>query len=64
MLVPPSPKSQAQELMLPVEVSVKATVRGARPVVGVPLKAAPGAGMTVTVAVAVALPPGPVAVSV
>ena len=64
MLVPPSPKSHAQDVTLPVEASVKATGRGAVPVVTSALKAATGAGITVTVTVAVALPPSPVAVSV
>ncbi len=64
VLVLPSPKSQAQEAMVPVEASVKATVRGAGPDVGVALKAALGGGVTVTVTGAVTVPPGPIAVSV
>jgi len=44
----PSPKSQDQDVGLPVEVSVNCTVRGAEPAVGVPVK--PGtSGGTVTV---------------
>ncbi len=50
--------------MVPVEASVKATVRGTGPEVTSALKTATGAGTTVTVTAAVALPPGPVAVSV
>ncbi len=64
VLVPPSPNSQAQAAMVPVEASVKATVRGADPEVTSALKAATGAGTTVTVTGAVALPPSPDAVSV
>ena len=67
MLLPPSPKSQVRDVTLPVEVSVKATVRGAGPAMGLALKAATGAGTTVIYAVFVsvsALPPGPVTVRV
>ncbi len=49
---------------MPVDASVKATIRGAGPDVGVALKAATGGGVTVTVTGAVVLPPGPIAVSV
>jgi hypothetical protein len=41
--VPPSPNDQDREVRLPVERSVKATVRGAFPVVGVPENCATGA---------------------
>ncbi len=64
VLLSPSPKSQVQEAMVPVELLVKATVRGAGPAVGLALKAAPGGGVTVTVTGAVTVPPGPIAVSV
>ncbi len=40
MLVPPSPKVQFQLVMFPVDWSVKYTVKGAQPEVGVALKAA------------------------
>ncbi len=64
VLVLPSPKSQVRNVMLPAVVSVKATVRGAGPAVGLALKAATGGGVTVTVTGAVTVPPGPIAVSV
>ncbi len=51
MLVPPSPKSQAHDAMVPVEASVKVTAKGAGPVVGLALNAATGAGITVTITV-------------
>ncbi len=44
MLVVPSPKFQFHAVMLPVEVSVNATAKGAVPVVGLALKPATGAG--------------------
>ena len=40
--VPPSPNVQDQEVGLPVDVSVKATVRGGAPEVGLPVKFATG----------------------
>jgi len=42
-LVLQSPKSQDREVMLPVEASVKVTIRGAGPKVGLALKFAVGA---------------------
>ena len=45
----PSPKSHAHEVGLPVEVSVNATVRGAVPLGGVPVKLATGGVGEVTV---------------
>ena len=69
VLVPPSPKFQLQLVIEPVEVSVKPTVRGSVPLVGVALKPAVGAGgggvLTVIrlVCVSVSEPPGPVTVS-
>ena len=42
VLVLPLPKFQAHVVMLPVEVSVKVTAKGAGPLVGVALKAATG----------------------
>ena len=65
MLVVPSPKFQAQVVTWPVVVLVKATFKGAVPIVGLALKAiagAPGA-LTLTGADATLLadPPGPVA---
>ena len=42
VLLVPSPKVQAHVLMLPVEVSVNCTGRGAGPVAGVALKLATG----------------------
>ncbi len=64
VLVPPSPNFQAQAAMVPVEASVKATIKGAGPEVTSALKAATGGGTTVTVTGAVTVPPEPVAVSV
>ncbi len=65
MLVPPSPKLQDQAVMLPVEISVKATGRGAVPERGVAVKLATGAtAVAKMVFVAVLLPAGPVAVRV
>ncbi len=52
VLVPkPSPKFQNQDVMMPVEVSVKLTNSGAFPVVGAAKKLALGAGIKVDVAV-------------
>lgn len=45
----PSPKSHVYEVGLPVEASVNATVRGAVPLVGVPIKLATGGVSEVTV---------------
>ena len=66
MLVPPSPKFHDQPVMFPVEVSVKETVNGLLPVVGVPLKFATGTdSVTIMypVFVSVSEPPGPVTVN-
>ena len=43
----PSPNVQFQLVGLPVDRSVKLTVKGAQPAVGVALNAATGAGLTV-----------------
>ncbi len=48
VLVPPSPNVQSQLVGLPVDWSVKLTVRGAQPELGVALKAATGLGLTTT----------------
>ena len=57
VLVPPSPKPQAQEAMVPVEASVKATIRGAGPAVGLAAKAATVLStVTATLLLAVVLP--------
>jgi hypothetical protein len=53
--VPPSPKSQLQLVGDPVLVSVKLTVSGADPAVGVATKLAVGAAGWVTVIVRVAV---------
>jgi hypothetical protein len=45
---PPSPKVHAQEVGFPVERSVKLTVRGVFPEVGVPENSATGDVLTVT----------------
>ena len=42
LLVDPSPNVQDLLVIVPVEVSVKFTVRGFRPLVGLPVKAATG----------------------
>src|ERR1017187_7452005 len=42
-VVPPSPKSQAQLVTPPLDVSVKVTVSGTAPLVGLPVKLATGA---------------------
>ena len=65
MLVPPSPKLHDLLVILPVEPSVKLTVNGRYPLVGIPLKLAVG-GTSETVIypvfVSVSVPPGPVTV--
>ncbi|MBA7710243.1 hypothetical protein ES703_119181 [subsurface metagenome] len=55
MLVPPSPKVQFQLVGLPVERSVKSTVKGTQPEVGVASNAATGGGLTVMKLVLVSL---------
>src|ERR1017187_2059665 len=42
LVVPPSPKLQDQLVTLPLDVSVKVTVSGTRPLVGLPVKLATG----------------------
>jgi hypothetical protein len=44
--LPVSPKSHDREVMLPVDASAKLTPRGAKPLVGVPVKLATGGGST------------------
>ena len=61
MVVVPSPKSQKRLVIVPVELSVKITVRGLRPEVGVPVKLAIGMIAPVPVTVLVLLPSFPVA---
>src|SRR5258708_30613153 len=56
----PSPKSQNRLVIGPVELSVKVTLSGVRPVVGLPVKFAVGASAPVPVRVLVILPPLPV----
>ena len=55
--VPPSPKSQSRLVIVPDEVSVKVTSKGANPLVGVPLKLATGTSAPVPITAFVALPP-------
>ena len=64
MLVVPSPKFQLRLVILPLEASVNATVRGAVPEVGLASKLAVGRGTIVTITDFVVTPPGPVAVKV
>src|SRR6266566_4969219 len=52
-----SPKSQNRLVMVPVELSVKLTVSGLRPLVGLPLKLATGTAAPVPVRALVLLPP-------
>jgi len=60
----PSPKFQSRAVILPVDVSVKVTFKGAWPLVGLALKlATSGGAVTVIEPVAVVLPPGPVTVN-
>jgi hypothetical protein len=56
--VPPSPKSQYQDVGLLVELSVNVTVRGAVPEVGVPVNPATGTGPRVGVGVMGVVGPG------
>ncbi len=65
VLLPPSPKSQAQAVTVPAVSPVKLTVSGAFPASGAPLNPATGVVVTVirSVCVNVWPPPGPVAVS-
>src|SRR5713226_1064709 len=60
LMVAPSPKSQNRLVIVPVELSLKETLSGLRPVVGLPVKFAVGASAPVPVRVLVLLPPLPV----
>src|SRR6266404_3445292 len=51
-----SPKSQNRLVMVPLELSVKLTVSGLRPLVGLPLKLAPGVTAPIPVSALVLLP--------
>jgi len=57
--VVPSPKSQVQDVGLPVEVSMNWTFRVTFPLVGLPLKAALGAGVDAGLMVNALLPETP-----
>src|SRR6266700_1615029 len=57
LVVELSPKSQNRLVMAPVELSVKLTVSGLSPLVGLPVKAAAGATAPVPVSALVLLPP-------
>src|ERR1700716_845822 len=57
LVVEPSPKSQKRLVIVPVELSVKLTLRGLRPLVGLPVKLAVGTTAPVPVTVLVLLPP-------
>ena len=57
MVVVPSLKSQNRLVMVPLEVSVKETLNGLRPLVGLALKAASGSRAPLPVKVLVELPP-------
>src|SRR6266700_4436334 len=56
LVVELSPKSQNRVVMVPLELSVKLTVSGLRPLVGLPLKLAAGATAPVPVSALVLLP--------
>src|SRR6266567_5534949 len=56
LVVELSPKSQNRLVMVPVELSVKLTVSGLSPLVGLPLKLAPGVTAPVPVSALVLLP--------
>src|SRR6266568_215219 len=56
LVVELSPKSQNRLVMVPVELSVKLTVSGLRPLVGLPLKLATGTNAPVPVRALVLLP--------
>src|SRR5216684_6672893 len=60
LMVAPSPKSQNRLVIVPVELSVKETLSGLRPVVGLPVKLAVGPSAPAPVTVLVLLPPLPV----
>src|SRR6266403_3792019 len=57
LVVELSPKSQNRLVMVPLELSVKLTVSGLSPLVGLPLKLAAGATAPVPVRALVLLPP-------
>src|ERR1051325_2811915 len=57
LVVEPSPKSQKRLVMVPVELSVKLTVRGETPLVGLAMKPADGTRAPVPVSVLVLMPP-------
>ncbi len=65
VLVTPSPKSHSQAVIVPVDTSLKLTVKGTVPLMGLAVKSAVG-GNVVTVMklgrVKVLLPPGPLTV--
>src|SRR6266567_1156843 len=56
LVVELSPKSQNRLVMVPLELSLKLTVSGLRPLVGLPLKPAAGATAPVPVSALVLLP--------
>src|SRR5713101_9135403 len=60
LVVAPSPKSQKPLVIVPVDLSVKETVNGHVPIVGLPVKFAVGASAPLPVKVLVLLPPFPV----
>src|SRR5216683_1445562 len=57
LMVAPSPKSQNRLVIVPVELSVKVTLSGLRPVVGLPVKFAVGPSAPAPVTVLLLLPP-------
>ncbi len=59
LVIVPSPKSQNRLVIVPVEVSVKETVSGLRPTVGMELKGATGTNAPVPVTGFVLLPSSP-----
>src|SRR6266568_3425937 len=60
LVLAPSPKSQKPLVIVPVDLSVKETVNGHVPIVGLPTKSAVGGKAPVPVRVLVLLPPLPV----
>src|SRR2546422_559371 len=56
-VVEPSPKSQKRFVIVPVELSVKVTVSGLRPAVGLAVKLAAGTSAPVPITELVLLPP-------
>src|SRR2546429_513700 len=57
LVVEPSPKSQKRLVIVPVELSVKFTVNGFKPLVGMPTKLAEGTAAPVPAKTLVLLPP-------